>query len=102
MFDDEVLRLADRAWWGECVAGEADRAWWSETAAGDADLARWGETAAGDADLAMHTSLERISYVLLTFSFPLLLMAFTFYANSSSISLSHCFPYTMSLATEEE
>ena len=48
----------------------------------------------------MHTSLERISYVLLTFSFPLL--AFTFYANSSSISLSHCFPYTMSLVADEE
>jgi len=89
MFDEEVLRLADRAWWGECVAGDADRA-------------RWGETAAGDVDLAMHTSLEPISYVLLMFSFPLLLLAFTFYANSSSISLSHCFPYTMSLVTEEE
>ena len=76
MFDDEVLRLADRA--------------------------RRGETAAGDADLAMHTCLERISYVLLLFSFPLLLLALSFCANSSSISLSQCFRYTMSLATEEE
>ncbi len=40
MFDDEVLRLADRVRWGE-------------TAAGDADRVRWGETAAGDVDLAM-------------------------------------------------
>ena len=39
MFDDEVLRLADRARWGE-------------TAAGDADLARRGECVAGDAGLA--------------------------------------------------
>ena len=89
MFDDEVLRLADRAWWGECVAGDADLEW-------------WGEPAAGDADLGMHTSLERISYVLFMFSFLILLLAFTFCANSSSISLSHCFPYTMSLAIEEE
>ena len=49
-----------------------------------------------------NTSLERISYVLLALSFPLLLLAFTFCANSSSISLSHCFHYTMSLAAEEE
>ncbi len=89
MFDDEVLRVADRARWGE-------------TAAGDVDLARWGETAAGDVDLAKHTSLERISYVLFMFSFPLLLLALTFCLNSSSISLSHCFHYTMSLAAEEE
>jgi len=47
-----------------------------------------------------NTSLERISYVLLTFSFPLLLLALTFCANSSSISLSHCVPYILSLATE--
>ncbi len=50
-----------------------------------------------------NTSLERISYVLLMFSFPrFVYLAFTFYANSSSISLSHCLPYTMSLANDEE
>ena len=38
MFDDEVLRLAERACGGECVAGDADRARRSEAAAGDADL----------------------------------------------------------------
>ena len=53
IFDDEVLRLAESARWGECVAGDADRAGWGETAAGDADRAGWGETAAGDADLTM-------------------------------------------------
>jgi len=40
MFDEEVLRLADRTRW-------------VETGAGDADRARWGECAAGDADRAM-------------------------------------------------
>jgi len=39
MIDDEVLRLADRAWCDECVAGDANRARWGETAAGDADFA---------------------------------------------------------------
>ena len=81
MFDDEVLRLADRACWGECVAGDADRA-------------RWSETAAGDVDLAKHTSLERISYVLFMFSFPLLLLALTF-ALTLALFLSHIVSITL-------
>ncbi len=39
MFDDEVLRLADRARRSESVARDADRARWGGTAAGDADRA---------------------------------------------------------------
>ena len=53
MFYDEVLKLADRSCWGECVAGDADRARWGETSAGDVECACWGETAAGDADITM-------------------------------------------------
>ena len=39
MFDDEVLRLADRARRSESVAKDADRARWGESVAWDADLA---------------------------------------------------------------
>ena len=66
MYADEVFRIVDRA--------------------------LRGKAGAGDVELVRHSSIElsplAISYILLALYFSLLLLAFTFCANSNAISFN--------------